>query len=70
MLSYAWLMLLFPALGVLIFTFFGRRLGKRAVSILAPAMVALSFGVAVWMFVTMLGMPPKNAATRSCCGRG
>jgi NADH-quinone oxidoreductase subunit L len=53
-------MLLFPALGVLIFTFFGRRLGKRAVSILAPAMVALSFGVAVWMFVTMLGMPPEE----------
>jgi NADH-quinone oxidoreductase subunit L len=60
MLDYAWLLLVFPALGVMIFTFFGRRLGKRAVSILAPAMVALSFGVAVWMFVTMLGMPAEE----------
>jgi len=39
MLDYAWLLLVFPALGTLVFAFFGRKLGKRAVSVLAPAMV-------------------------------
>ena len=48
MLDYAWLMLLFPALGTLIIALFGTRLGKRAVSSLAPAMVFLSFAVA-WL---------------------
>jgi NADH-quinone oxidoreductase subunit L len=57
MLDYAWLLLVFPALGTLIITFFGRRLGRRAVSVLAPAMVGLSFGIAVWLFITLLGMP-------------
>jgi NADH-quinone oxidoreductase subunit L len=60
MLDYAWLLLVFPALGTLIFALFGRKLGKRAVSILAPAMVALSFGLAVWLFVTLLGMPAEE----------
>lgn len=57
MLDYAWLMLLFPALGTLIISLFGTRLGKRAVSILAPAMVFLSFVVAVAAFVSLLGLP-------------
>ena len=71
MLDYAWLMLLFPALGTLIIALFGTRLGKRVISWLAPGMVALSFGVAVWMFVTLLGPARRSsAATRSCCGHG
>jgi NADH-quinone oxidoreductase subunit L len=57
MLSYAWLMLLFPALGTLIIALFGTRLGRRTISWLAPGMVALSFLAAVWMLVTMLGLP-------------
>ena len=60
MLDYAWLLLVFPALGTLVFALFGRKLGKRAVSILAPTMIALSFGVAVWIFITLLGMPPEE----------
>ncbi len=60
MLNYAWLMLLFPALGTLIIALLGTRLGKRVVGILAPGMVLLSFGVAVWMFVTMLGLPAEE----------
>jgi NADH-quinone oxidoreductase subunit L len=60
MLDYAWLLLVFPAAGALIFALFGRKLGRRAVSILAPAMVALSFGMAVWLFVTLLGMPAEE----------
>ncbi len=60
MLDYAWLMLLFPALGTLIISLFGTRLGKRAVSILAPAMVFLSFAVAVAAFVALLGLPAEE----------
>jgi len=60
MLDYAWLMLLFPALGVLIISFFGTRLGRRVVGFLAPAMVFLSFAVAVAMFVQMLGLPAEE----------
>jgi NADH-quinone oxidoreductase subunit L len=60
MLEYAWLMLLFPALGTLIIALFGTRLGRRAVSWLAPGVVALSFGVAVWVFVALLRLPPEQ----------
>ncbi len=60
MLDYAWLMLVFPTLGTLIIALFGTRLGKRVVGVLAPAMVFLSFGVAVAMFATMLGLPAEE----------
>jgi NADH-quinone oxidoreductase subunit L len=60
MLDYAWLMLLFPALGTLIIALFGTRLGKRVVAFLAPAMVFLSFAVAVAMFVSLLGLPAEQ----------
>src|SRR5450759_978471 len=60
MLNYAWLMLVFPGLGALVIAGFGTRLGHRAISWLAPGMVLLSFGVAVWMFVTMLGLPVEE----------
>jgi NADH-quinone oxidoreductase subunit L len=60
MFEYAWLMLLFPAVGTLLIALFGTRLGKRVISWLAPGMVLLSFGVAVWMFVTMLGLPAED----------
>ena len=60
MLDYAWLMLAFPALGTLIISLFGTRLGKRVVGILAPAMVGLSFAVAVWIFATLLGLPAEE----------
>ncbi len=57
MLNYAWLMLVFPAFGALVISLFGARLGRRVVGFLAPAMVGLSFLVAAWMFVVMLGLP-------------
>jgi len=60
MLDYAWLMLAFPAVGTLIIALFGTRLGKRVVGWLAPAMVAASFGVAVWMFAILLGLPAEE----------
>jgi NADH-quinone oxidoreductase subunit L len=57
MLDYAWLMLVFPALGTLIIALFGTRLGKRVVGILAPLMVLLSFAVAVACAVALAGLP-------------
>ena len=60
MLDYAWLMLLFPALGALITTLFGRRLGGRFVSWLAPGAVLLSFAVAVLAFKGLLGLPAEE----------
>jgi NADH-quinone oxidoreductase subunit L len=60
MLDYAWLMLLFPALGTLLLTFFGRRIGRRVVGWLASGMVFLSFAVAVAMFVSLLGLPAEE----------
>ena len=60
MLDYAWLMLFFPALGALLMALFGTRLGRRPISWLAPGMVLLSFAVASWLFVTMLGMPVEE----------
>ncbi|MGB9592589.1 MAG: NADH-quinone oxidoreductase subunit L [Anaerolineae bacterium] len=59
MLNYAWLVLLFPLVGVIINAFFGRYLGKRGAGILASAMVGLSFIGAVWMFVELLGLKDR-----------
>jgi len=44
-----WLLLLFPLLGVIINGFFGRRLGRKGVSLVGPGMVLLSF---------LLALPP------------
>jgi NADH-quinone oxidoreductase subunit L len=60
MFQYAWLMLLFPALGTLILAFLGTRLRRRSAGWLASAMVAGSFGVALWLFVSMLGLPAEE----------
>ncbi len=54
MLDLAWLILLFPILGVLINGFFGGRIGKKWVSRVACAAVGLSFAVAVGVFFTLL----------------
>ena len=60
MFQYAWLMLLFPALGTLVLAFLGTRLGRRVSGWLASAMVAGSLGVALWLFVTMSGLPAEE----------
>ncbi len=60
MLDYAWLVLLFPLVGVIINALFGRRLGKRGAGYLASAMVGLSFAGAVVLFVALLGREEVN----------
>ena len=60
MLDYAWLILAFPALGALVISLFGTRLGRRVVGFLAPAMVFLSFTVALALFIQLLGLPAEE----------
>ncbi len=62
--DYAWLMLLFPAIGLVVISFFGTRLSKGIVGWLASLMVALSFLVAVAVFVQMLGLPVEARGQR------
>jgi NADH-quinone oxidoreductase subunit L len=64
MLDYAWLMLVFPALGALIISLFGTRLGRRVVGFLAPAMVFLSFAVAVTLAIQLFGLPSEEQSHR------
>ncbi len=55
MLDYAWLVLLFPLVGVILNALFGRRLGKRGAGVLASAIVGLSFVGSVLLLVALLG---------------
>jgi NADH-quinone oxidoreductase subunit L len=64
MIDYAWLMLLFPAIGLVILSFLGTRLSKNIVGWLASLMVALSFVVAVAVFLQMLGLPAEGRSQR------
>ncbi|MGQ9584498.1 MAG: NADH-quinone oxidoreductase subunit L [Anaerolineae bacterium] len=60
MLDYAWLLLLFPLMGVLINAFFGRRIGKRAVSWVACLAVGLSFAVSLGLMATLANLSPEE----------
>jgi len=55
------LILVFPALGVLFNTFLGPRLGRRAVNVVGPGMMFLSFTVATWAFITIFTLPAGSA---------
>jgi len=60
MYDYAWLILALPAAAVLINLFFGKRMGDRAVAIMASAAIALSFVVTATMFYGELGLEPEQ----------
>ncbi|HYD50840.1 MAG TPA: NADH-quinone oxidoreductase subunit L, partial [Terriglobales bacterium] len=53
--GYLWLIPFLPALGAAFHLFFGRRAGKGAVGVIAPALVGGSFVVALYAFVQLLG---------------
>ncbi len=57
MLSFAWIILLFPALGLLINLAFGKRLGKSFIALVASSAVLLSFLTAVAMAASLLALP-------------
>src|SRR5512139_2268119 len=60
MLEYVGLIPLFPAIGFLINGFFGRRLGNKAVSVVGPSAIGLSFLTAILIFFELLGRPPAE----------
>ncbi|MGD9145448.1 MAG: NADH-quinone oxidoreductase subunit L [Anaerolineae bacterium] len=62
MLEYAWLILVFPLLGVLINAFLGRWLSRRVVAIVASLAVGAAFVMAVLVFGAMLRLPAEAEA--------
>jgi NADH-quinone oxidoreductase subunit L len=60
MLDYVWLVLVFPALGVLINGFFSRRLGRKLVGYLACIVVGLSFVVSLLTCWALVQLPPES----------
>ena len=63
MLDVAWLILLFPVLGVLINGFLGRKIGKKWVGQVACGAVGLSFLVGVGVFAALLGEEHGHTVT-------
>jgi len=63
MLDLAWLILLFPILGVLINGFIGNRIGKKQVGRVACGAVGLSFLVGVAVFAALLGQEHGHTVT-------
>lgn len=59
MLYYSWLILLFPAVGVLFNAFFGRLVGPRLVKLVANLAVLASFVMAVLMAVAVRALPAE-----------
>ncbi|MCP4168299.1 MAG: NADH-quinone oxidoreductase subunit L [Chloroflexi bacterium] len=59
MLNYAWLILLFPALGALTNIFLGRRLGRRVSAAVANAAVLAAFVVALGLYVSITSLPEE-----------
>ena len=59
MLQYAWLVLAFPLVGVLINAFLGYRLGRRLCGGIATVVVALSFLWGLGILADLLGLPAE-----------
>src|SRR5436189_3455200 len=59
----AWLVPLFPLIGVLLNGFLGPRLGKGFVKVVGPLVVLLSFGVAVAIFLQVSGSAPNERSS-------
>ncbi len=62
MYNLAWLIFLFPALGLLINMLIGDRLSKNAIGWIASGAVVASFGVAVALFFALLGLDEHERA--------
>jgi NADH-quinone oxidoreductase subunit L len=63
--SYLWLIPALPALGVLFNVFLGPRLGKGAVSLVAPGVVGAAFIVGCYAFMQLLSLPHGGALAQN-----
>jgi len=63
--SYLWLIPALPALGVLFNLFVGPRLGKAAVSLVAPGVVGAACVVSGYAVLQLVGLPPGSALTQT-----
>jgi len=63
--NYLWLIPTLPALGVLFTIFLGPRLGKNAISLVAPGVVGAAFFVGCYAFMQLLGLPPGVALAQT-----
>jgi NADH-quinone oxidoreductase subunit L len=69
MIQIAWLLLAFPALGLLLNMVLGRRWGKNVAGTVASGAVLLSFLVAVGLFVTLNGLPAEGRSVEQVLWR-
>ncbi|CAN5287893.1 NADH-quinone oxidoreductase subunit L [soil metagenome] len=60
MADFLWLVPAFPLAGVILSGLLGRRLGKRAVSLLGPGVVGAAFAVSVAVLFALLAVPPAE----------
>ena len=60
MFEFAWLLLAFPALGVLITLLAGRQLGNRTVGMVASGVVVAAFAVALGLLTSLLALPAEE----------
>jgi NADH-quinone oxidoreductase subunit L len=60
MLDYVGLIPLFPAVGFVLNLFFGRRLAKGTVGLIACGAIGLSFLVSLLVFIDLLNLPPAG----------
>ena len=63
--SFLWLIPALPAFGVLFNIFVGPRLGKGAVSLVAPGVVGAAFIVGCYAFTQLLGLPHGGALAQN-----
>src|SRR5512135_794654 len=60
MLDNVWLIPVFPAIGFLINGLFGKKLGKKVVSVVGPSALGLSFLTSVLIFIELIGRSPAE----------
>ncbi len=60
MINVAWLLWLFPLLGLIINAIFGRKMGRKAIGWIASLAIGFAFVVAVGLAVELYGMPAES----------
>ncbi|NTU65654.1 MAG: NADH-quinone oxidoreductase subunit L, partial [Chloroflexi bacterium] len=59
--QYAWLIIVFPFIGVLINLFGGSKRSERVIGWTAVLFATLAFAVSLAVVITLLGLPPEEA---------